>query len=147
MDVLRRALGWLSLLYGLIFLSFALLHAGIAAGPVREPVIVPAAIVETLCAAATFAGAYGVLAERAWAWDGLIYSHAAALGGVLLGILSLALGAGPSSTLLSWYHSAMAAVLAAGLAGSFYVSRVRGQPAPTSPGSAGSRRPRRGGPR
>ena len=57
MDGLRRALGRLSLLYALIFLSFGLLHAGIAFGPVREPVIVPAAIVETLCAGAMFAGA------------------------------------------------------------------------------------------
>ncbi|MFI7641814.1 hypothetical protein [Nonomuraea sp. NPDC049400] len=125
MDALRRALGRLSLLYALIFLCFALMHAGIAFGPVAEPVIVPAAIVETLCAGAMLAGAYGVLAGRTWAWDGLIYSHAAALAGVLLGILALALGAGPASALLGWYHSAMAAVLAAGLAGSFYVSRVR----------------------
>ncbi|MFI6733426.1 hypothetical protein ACIBI9_10895 [Nonomuraea sp. NPDC050451] len=144
MDALRRALGWLSLLYALIFLSFALLHAGIAFGPVREPVIVPAAIVETLCAGATLAGAYGVLAGRAWAWDGLIYGHAAALGGVLMGILALALGAGPASTLLSWYHSVIAVLLATGLAGSFYVSRVRGA---TSPESADSRPPRRRGPR
>ncbi|MEV1178034.1 hypothetical protein [Nonomuraea sp. NPDC049784] len=125
MDALRRALGWLSLLYALIFLCFALMHAGIAFGPVGEPVIVPAAIVETLCAGATLAGAYGVLAGRAWAWDGLIYSHAAALAGVLMGILALALGADQASALLSWYHSLMAAALAAGLAGSFYVSRVR----------------------
>ncbi|MEV6040841.1 hypothetical protein AB0L65_57720 [Nonomuraea sp. NPDC052116] len=144
MDALRRALGWLSLLYALIFLAFGLLHAGIAFGPVREPVIVPAAIVETLCAGATFAGAYGVLAKRAWAWDGLIYGHAAALGGVLMGILSLALGAGPASTLLSWYHSVIAVLLATGLAGSFYASRVRGA---TAPESADSRRPRRPGPR
>ncbi|MDX3105653.1 hypothetical protein ACIBO5_13325 [Nonomuraea angiospora] len=163
MDALRRALGGLSLLYALIFLSFGLLHAGISFGPVREPVIVPAAIVETLCAAAMFAGAYGVLAGRGWAWDGLIYSHSAALGGVLMGILSLALGAGPSSALLSWYHSVTAVLLAAGLAGSFYASRVRGATAPgsgdsgataprtesgaTAPGSADSRRPRRRGPR
>ncbi|MEU6789449.1 hypothetical protein ABZ912_60605 [Nonomuraea angiospora] len=149
MDALRRALGWLSLLYALIFLSFGLLHAGIAFGPVREPVIVPAAIVETLCAGAMFAGAYGVLAGRAWAWDGLIYSHAAALGGVLMGILSLALGAGPASVLLSWYHSVIAVLLATGLAGSFYVSRVRGaaDSGVTAPGPGDSRRPRRPGPR
>ncbi|MEV0237344.1 hypothetical protein [Nonomuraea sp. NPDC050786] len=125
MDALRTALGRLSLLYALIFLFFALMHAGIAFGPVGEPVIVPAAIVETLCAGAMLAGSYGVLGKRAWAWDGLIYSHAAALAGVLLGILSLALGPGPASAPLGWYHSVMAVALAAGLAGSFYVSRVR----------------------
>ncbi|MFB4281340.1 hypothetical protein ACBJ59_39045 [Nonomuraea sp. MTCD27] len=127
MDALRRALGGLLALYALIFLSFALLHAGIAFGPVREPVIVPAAVVESLCAVATAAGAYGALAGRAWAWDGVIYAHAAALGGVLMGILALAFGdgGGAASALLNWYHSTMAVVLAAGLIGAFYVSRVR----------------------
>ncbi|MFG1706061.1 hypothetical protein ACFLIM_22980 [Nonomuraea sp. M3C6] len=123
MDVLRRALGTLSLLYALIFLWFGLQHAGIGLGP--EPVIVPAAIVETLCAAAMLIGAYGALTRRAWAWDGLIYTHATALAGVLLGILALALGRSEASPLLNGYHSSMAAVLAAGLAGAFYVSRVR----------------------
>ncbi|MBF8187754.1 hypothetical protein ITP53_18845 [Nonomuraea sp. K274] len=125
MDALRRALGLLSLLYVLIFLFFGLLHAGITLGPMREPVIVPAAIVETLCGAALLAGAYGALTGRTWVWDGLIYGHAAALGGVVLGIVALALGPGTATALLVWYHSSMAAALAAGLAGSFYVSRVR----------------------
>ncbi|MFC4111948.1 hypothetical protein [Nonomuraea zeae] len=125
MDALRRALGGLSLLYALIFAMFALPHAGIVSWPVHESVIVPAAIVETLCVAALLTGGYGALSGRSWAWDGLIYSHAAALAGVVLGILSLAFGAAAGSALLTWYHSAMAAVLAAGLAGAFYVSRVR----------------------
>ncbi|MGW0805055.1 hypothetical protein [Nonomuraea sp. NPDC002799] len=126
MDALRRTLGALSLLYALIFVVFALAHAGVVAGPLREPVIVSAAIVETLCGAALLTGAYGALAGRGWAWDGLLYTHAAALAGVLMGILAVALGAADTTTtLLSWYHSVMAAVLAAGLAGSFYVSRTR----------------------
>ena len=125
MDALRRALGGLSLLYALIFALFALSHAGIAFGSMNEPVIVPAAIVETLCVPTMLIGGYGALAGRTWAWDGLIYTHAAALAGVVLGILALAFGAAEATTLLGWYHSAMAAVLAAGLAGSFYVSRVR----------------------
>ncbi|WP_043634437.1 hypothetical protein [Nonomuraea candida] len=126
MDALRRALGGLSLLYALVFLVFGLLHAGIALGPVSQPVIVPAAIAETLCASAVLAGAYGALAGRAWAWDGLVYGHAAALGGVLLGILALAFGDGAEETpLLTWYHGTMAVALAAGLSGAFYVSRVR----------------------
>ncbi|MEV0385267.1 hypothetical protein [Nonomuraea sp. NPDC050643] len=125
MDALRRALGGLALLYALIFFGFALMHAGIPLGPVREPVIVPAAIVETLCVGAMLAGAYGALTGRHWAWDGLIYSHAAALGGVLLGILALAFGSGEATALLTWYHGIMATLLATGLAGAFYVSRVR----------------------
>ncbi|QFY11749.1 hypothetical protein GBF35_38870 [Nonomuraea phyllanthi] len=125
MDALRTALGWLSLLYALTFLLFGLLHAGIGFGSVRQPVIVPAAIVETLCAGAVAVGAYGVLARRSWAWDGLVYGHAAALAGVLLGIVALAAGAGAADALLGWYHSVMAVVLAAGLGASFYASRAR----------------------
>ncbi|MEV0619052.1 hypothetical protein AB0I81_37445 [Nonomuraea sp. NPDC050404] len=126
MDAIRRTLGWLLLLYALVFLLFGLLHAGIAIGPLSEPVIVPAAIVEPLCAVAALAGSYGALRDRTWAWDGLVYSHAAALGGVLLGILALAFGDDSDATaLLTWYHNAMAVALTAGLSGAFYVSRVR----------------------
>ncbi|TMR94388.1 hypothetical protein [Nonomuraea basaltis] len=126
MDALRRALGGLSLIYALVFFTATLLHAGIELGPLRQPVIVPAAIVETLCGAAMLAGAYGALAERAWAWDGLIYSHAAALAGVLMGMLSMALRpAFAENPLLTWYHGSIAAALAAGLSAAFYVSRVR----------------------
>ncbi|TDE43080.1 hypothetical protein E1295_26730 [Nonomuraea mesophila] len=125
MDALRRALGLLSTCYALVFLLFALPHWGIAPGLLDEPVITPAAVVETLCAAALLAGAHGALAGRFWAWNGLIYSHAAALGGVVLGILAMALSGSSGSALLTWYHGCMAAVLAAGLASAFYVSRVR----------------------
>lgn len=126
MDALRRALGGLSLIYALVFFTAVLLHAGVELGPLSQPVIVPATIVETLCGAAMLAGAYGALANRAWAWDGLIYTHTAALGGVLLGTLAVALRPGvTATTLLLWYHGTIAAFLAAGLAAAFYVSRVR----------------------
>nr|SBO99568.1 hypothetical protein BN4615_P9084 [Nonomuraea gerenzanensis] len=122
-------LGGLSLLYALVFAAFAVLHTGVELGPVGQPVIVPAAIVETLCCVVLIGGGCGALARRAWAWDGLIYTHAAALGGVLLGILALAFGpeegADGGNALLTWYHSVMATALAAGLSGAFYVSRVR----------------------
>lgn len=127
MDVLRRALGGLSLTYAAVFFAAVLLHAGVELGPLRQPVIVPATIVETLCCAAMLTGAYGALAGRAWAWDGLIYTHAAALAGVLMGIMAVGLGPGAAAanTLLIWYHGTIAAFLAAGLAAAFYVSRVR----------------------
>ncbi|TDC99809.1 hypothetical protein E1292_30505 [Nonomuraea deserti] len=125
MDALRKALGWLSACYALVFLSFALPHWGVVPGLMGEPVIIPAAVVETLCVAAMLAGARGALAGRSWAWNGLVYSHAAALGGVVLGILALALSGGADTALLTWYHGSMAAMLAAGLAGAFYVSSVR----------------------
>ncbi|QYC43943.1 hypothetical protein Nocox_31830 [Nonomuraea coxensis DSM 45129] len=126
MDAIRRALGRLSLLYALIFLAAALLHAGAGPGPLRQPPVPPAVIVEALCCAAMLTGAYGALKARPWAWDGLIYTHAAALGGVLLGILATALAPGTrGSTPLLWYHGTIATFLAAGLGAAFYVSRVR----------------------
>ncbi|MFI7615274.1 hypothetical protein ACIBP6_28995 [Nonomuraea terrae] len=125
MDALRRALGAIALICALSFVAFALLHSGVALGPVREPVIVPAVVVETVCAVAGLTGAYGALAHRRWAWDGLLYGYAVALGGVTLGILAVALGPGEPRALLLWYHGTTAALLAGGLTGAFYVSRVR----------------------
>ncbi|MEO3872954.1 hypothetical protein ABGB18_29415 [Nonomuraea sp. B12E4] len=125
MDALRRALGLLSVVYLLAFVCFGLSHAGVALGPLRQPVIVPAVIVELLCAAAMLTGAVGALTGRAWGWDGLIYTHAGALAGVLLGIMAVAFRGDGESALLSWYHGTIATLLAAGLAGAFYVSRVR----------------------
>ncbi|NRQ33007.1 hypothetical protein HII36_14320 [Nonomuraea sp. NN258] len=125
MEALRKALGALSLLYALIFFGAALLHGGLELGPLREPVTVPAVVVEIVCGTSMIAGAYGALTERPRAWDGLLYAHAVALGGVLLGILALAFGAGESTAFSTWYHNLIATALAAGLAGIFYVSRVR----------------------
>jgi hypothetical protein len=145
MDALRKALGGLSAIYALVFFTAVLLHSGITLGPLSQPVIVPAAIVEMLCGLAMLAGAYGALAGRAWAWDGLIYTHAGALGGVLMGMLAVAMNpSAVATTLLLWYHGTMAAMLAGGLGAAFYVSRVRPV---TTPGSAGIRRPRRRAPR
>ncbi|MER6948859.1 hypothetical protein ABT294_33050 [Nonomuraea sp. NPDC000554] len=125
MDALRKALGALSVVYALVFCVGAVLHTGVAIGPLSEPVIPPATIAETLCAVAVAVGAYGALSGRPWAWNGLIYTHAGALSGVLLGILALAFGAGEATTLNTWYHRIMATLLTAGLGGALYVSRVR----------------------
>ncbi|MEU4575907.1 hypothetical protein ACBI99_07880 [Nonomuraea sp. ATR24] len=125
MDVLRTALGAACLVYGVVFAVAALLHAGIAVVPLSQPVIVPAAIVETACACALAVAGYGALARRPWAWDGIVYAHAAALSGVLLGILAVAFGATDPDPLLDWYHRSVAVLLGIGLGGAFYVSRVR----------------------
>jgi hypothetical protein len=125
MDALRKALGALSAAYALIFFCAGLLHTGLALGPLHEPVIVPAAVVETFCGAVLLIGARGALTGRPWAWDGLIYTHAGALAGVLMGILALAFGAAETTTLNTWYHRTMATLLIAGLAGALYTSRPR----------------------
>ncbi|MFI6594660.1 hypothetical protein ACIBHX_00335 [Nonomuraea sp. NPDC050536] len=121
MDALRKALRALSVFYAVVFFTFALLHAGITLGQLREPVIIPAVVAETLCGLALLGGAYRSRAS----WDPLLYSHAFALAGVLLGVLSLGLGAAPATALDTWYHRVMAALLGLGLSGALYVSRVR----------------------
>ncbi|MET9342538.1 hypothetical protein [Nonomuraea sp. NPDC003804] len=125
MNSLRKILGALAAGYALSFYLGALLHAGVAIGPVAEPVIVPAVIVETLCGTALVTGAYGALASRPWAWTGLRLGHAVALGGVLLGVVARTLGAGQSTPLNDWYHRIIATLLVLGLAGSLYASRAR----------------------
>ncbi|WP_219467188.1 hypothetical protein [Nonomuraea rhizosphaerae] len=125
MDALRKALGALSAAYALVFFCGALLHAGLALGPLREPVIVPATVVETLCGAALAVGAYGALRPTPWAWDAVVYTHAGALAGVLMGVLAQALGPGEETALNLWYHQTMVVLLLSGLAAALYVSRVR----------------------
>lgn len=116
-----KALGALAIGLAAVFFTFAVLHTGVA----TEPAMPPAVVVELLCGAGLAAGGYGALAVRSWAWNGLVRAYAGALGGVLLGILAVALVPGQGSSLTDWYHRSMAVVLALGLAGALYASRER----------------------
>ena len=80
---------------------------------VEEPVILPATIVEGLCGAALAVAAFTVLTRRNGAWTVAIAAHAFALGGVLLGITALAVGAGPLTELNTIYHRVMVVTLVA----------------------------------
>jgi len=75
------AAGALLLLAGATFLVGALLHAGVVlplgVATLSEPRIVPATIVEGVCALALSVGAYGLLTRRSWG------SRAARAAGVL----------------------------------------------------------------
>lgn len=117
-----KLFGALALLFALTFLTGAVSHA---AGLLGEPVIRPATVVETACAIGLLIAAYGAFTARRWAWNALLYAHAGALAGVLVGVLALALGAGEATTLNTWYHRVIAALLALGLGGVFYCSRMR----------------------
>jgi hypothetical protein len=124
-DIYRRngiatAIGILSAVYAATFFFGALLHLGVTIplgfAVVEEPVILPATIVEGLCGVALTVAAFAVLTRRELAWPIALAAHAFALGGVLLGITALALGAGPSTELNSVYHRVMVVALVALLA-------------------------------
>jgi len=111
-------IGVLAALYAATFLVGALLHAGVSVplglAVLSEPVIVPATIVEGLCGIFLATAAYSAFARKARAWTVVVGAHIFALGGVLLGITALALGAGPSTGLNFVYHRVMLLALVAG---------------------------------
>ena len=112
--------GILSAVYAATFFFGALLHLGgrvpLGFAVLDEPGILPATIVESLCGSALAVAAFAVLARKGWAWTAATTAHAFALGGVLLGIAALAVGAGPSTELNTIYHRVMLITLTAVLA-------------------------------
>jgi len=92
------------------FLFAALLHLGIPLG-FSEPRILPAAIVEGLCGLLLGVSTYAVFARMRLAWGAALTAHLVAVAGVLLGIISLALGLGPSTVANTIYHRVILGVL------------------------------------
>jgi len=117
---IATTIGILSAVYAATFFLGALLHLGIKVplgfAVVEEPVILPATIVEGLCGTALAVAAFAVLAQRNGAWTVAAAAHAFALGGVCLGMVALAVGAGPSTELNTVYHRVMVVALVAVLA-------------------------------
>ncbi len=114
------AVGVLSAVFAATFFFGALLHLGMRVPlgftVLEEPEILPATIVEGLCGLALAIAAFAVLARRGWAWTIAFAAHAFALGGVLLGMAALAVGAGPSTDLNTIYHRVMLVALVVVLA-------------------------------
>jgi hypothetical protein len=117
---LATAIGILSAVCAAAFFFGALLHLGVRVplgfAVVEEPVILPATIVEGLCGTALAVAAFAALARGNGAWAVATAAYAFSLGGVLLGITALAVGAGPSTDLNTVYHRVMVVVLVAALA-------------------------------
>jgi hypothetical protein len=90
-----------------LFLFGAVQHAGVAIGPYREPRIIPATIVETLCGLSLVWCATALLGHSVVRWRVALISNFLALAGVLLGMAALALGAGPSTASNDFYHRIM----------------------------------------
>lgn len=102
-----------------VYVLSAILHRGVRVplGPVvlAEPVITPAFIVEGSSALVLAIGAYGLFAERPWAWRVALAAHVFAVAGVLLGMWALATGRGPRTALNDFFHAVMLLGLLAGL--------------------------------
>ena len=98
-----------------LFVFGALQHAGVRIGPLHEPVIVPASIVEALCGLALGWGAAAVLKRSLKAWRAALIGNLVAMLGVAIGMVSLAVGAGPRTASNDLYHRMMLALAAVSL--------------------------------
>ena len=88
-----------------VFFFGAVQHAGIALGPFQEPQIIPAAIVEAICGIAL---TWGVAALAGKGWSGrraAVAANLIALFGVVIGLVALAIGAGPRTASNDLYRS------------------------------------------
>jgi hypothetical protein len=96
------------ILEALTFFFFGFLHSGVRLSlgfaVLQEPRIIPAMIVESLCGLLLSGSAFAVAARKSWSWTACVLAHAFSIGGVLLGMAALALGAGPRTELNDIYH-------------------------------------------
>jgi hypothetical protein len=112
---MKTAAGCLMMANAALFFFGAVQHAGVAVGPFREPLIVPAAIVETLCGICVVWGAAALFRNSKAGWRTALIMNFVALGGVLLGIAALAAGAGPRTASNDLCHRIMLLLIGASL--------------------------------
>jgi hypothetical protein len=105
--------GLLMIANAAIFFFGGVQHAGITVGRFHEPVIVPAAIVEAVCGLCLFFGAVALFRNSTWRWRIALITNLIALGGVLLGVAALAVGAGPRTASNDLYHRMMLILIGA----------------------------------
>jgi hypothetical protein len=108
---MNRLLVWLTGSNAALFLFCAAQHAGIAFGPFREPRIVPAALVETVCGVALAYAAAALVRQSMAARRATVISNLIALAGVAIGLVALAIGAGPRTASNDFYHRLMLALI------------------------------------
>lgn len=112
---MKQTLVALMLANAALFVFGAMQHAGVAIGPLSEPIIVPASIVELLCALALIWGAVAVLTGSPKARRAALIGNLVAIAGVTIGIIALAAGAGPRTASNDLSHKMMLALAAASL--------------------------------
>jgi hypothetical protein len=96
-----------------LFIFGGVQHAGVAVGRFHEPLIIPAAIVESLCGLCLLWGAIALFRRSRVRWRTALITNLVALGGVLLGIAALAAGAGPRTASNDLYHRMMLILIGA----------------------------------
>ncbi len=111
-SVVAAAIRALVVFEAVTFLLAASLHLGVRLPfGLAEPPILPAAIVEGLAGLFCAGSAVAIFARKPWAWYAALAANVFALFGVLLGILALAGGYGPSTDLNGFYHRLMLVAL------------------------------------
>jgi hypothetical protein len=103
----RIVLGLLMALNSGLLVFGAIQHAGVEIGRFHEPVIVPAAIVESVCALSLLWALWAVFRGSPPFWRIVLTGNLIALAGVLLGIVALAAGRGPRTASNDNLHVAM----------------------------------------
>ena len=106
-----------------VFAAMAHLQLTVSLGVV-EPKIVPAAIVEGLCALFFIISAISIFSSNSKAWRRTFFAHAFAIAGIILGLVSLAVGAGPRTKTNDLYHAIMLLLI---VADSLYIMTQRGK--------------------
>lgn len=104
-----------------LFVFGAIQHVGVEIGPFREPVIIPAAIVESVCALSLLWGLSGLLRGTPAFGRVVLIGNLVACAGVLLGMVALAAGRGPRTVSNDNLHRAMLTLIALSLIALFIV--------------------------
>jgi hypothetical protein len=121
---MRIVLGLLMALNMALFVFGAIQHVGVEIGRFHEPVIVPAAIVESVCALSLLWGLWALFRGSRAVWRIAFTGNLIALAGVLLGIVALAAGRGPRTVSNDHLHVAMLTLIGLSLMGLFMVRSI-----------------------
>ena len=112
---MKTIAGWLMTANAAVFFFGGVQHAGVTLGRFHEPLIIPAAIVEALCGLCLAWGASSLFRADRTRWRTALITNLVALGGVVLGIVALAIGAGPRTASNDHYHKIMIGLIVAAL--------------------------------
>ncbi len=91
-------------------------HIPVRMGPIDEPKIIPATVVEGLCALALAIGGFAILRGSVKAWQSAMSASVFVACGVTLGVVRLAMGANPRTWTNDIFHYTSLVLLAGAIA-------------------------------